>query len=539
MRSRRGFFRTLVSPTVVCLLLTACAMQPIADPGGRTGRKRPCGGEELDCRGYFSQAHRDFKANFSTFLSTGAGIGAGASQLIALDSISGDMIGQYQRYCQLYNACLMSEEEFIRRTDALHAIQMEVRKAVPASPSSRSDPGSYPIATPSDPGSPTDPNAPVPPVGLFPDGTTKGTRTAEGIFKLLVGKLASLSRIGTSSGVITSVSPPQPSPSPQPPGPQMRQAGSTGDDPLRAIVAELREIARPKPGTQELIKAVLGQISYRDTDYASPLSVFLKDRLQEELSRSGAFALVEPRSLRGLEVVARPRSVTALADASGADIVISGNYWDNPDQVEVFLSVRQREGDALLGVAQALLPSSNLPPDTPVVPANLVRARESERLQDRIAPHSALQTESPLKVEVWTDRGKGAVYTEGEEVGVMVRVSQDAYLYLYYTDANNDTYQIFPNQFHREAWIRGGGIVTIPDSQHGFLFRVKPPFGVESITAVASSERIPGLEVANGSPGLHKRLPEGLRGIEVVAKPFTKKGIVRDSTVLTTMQKGQ
>ncbi len=282
------------------------------------------------------------------------------------------------------------------------------------------------------------------------------------------------------------------------------------------------------------VRAVLGEISYRNTDYGSLLSLFLKERLREQLTRSGEFVLVETPRLRGIGGIKKVKSVTALAESSGADVVISGNYWDNPEGIELLISMRERNGDTLLGVSRCLLPSSVLPKQ-PSAPANLEAARLNELLEESIAPPSAVDPAKPLKVEVWTDRGKGAIYTEGEELYIMVRASQDAYLRLYYTDANNQTYQIFPNSYRPEGRVRGGSVLTIPGPEDHFAFRVKPPFGVESLTALAGRKPFKELEGAIIPAGPFQRVSQGVRGIAVVSSSAGEGETVRDTTVLTTV----
>ncbi len=554
MNSDRRVLKRLTIAIGAGLTLTACATQPTGVIGQRT-----CGGPALDCRSYFEQSKRSFSANLSTFFSTGAGIGVGSSQLIALDAISGDAIAQYQRCCQQYNACLISEEELRRRTIALEETTAKVRVMAGAlsprpsdSTSSTSSPPSLPTtsppsSTPSTPSvaPPEDQSFPAPPAS-FSNKASLWMRVADGMSRLLFKGISALfetkpadlsldaKKKGSETppgGVLT----PEPPPSASSPVQPTPQASPDGNDLFKTVVTELGQIARPR-STGGQIRAVLGEVSYRDSDFASPLGVYLKNQLRQELNRSGAFILVESPSLRGVEVVERPRSTAALAAASGADVAISGNYWDSPDTVEVFVSIRQPQGDQVLGVARALVPMTSIPPNTPAVPANLTSVRENERIEDRIAPASALQKNNPFKVEVWTDRGKAAVYREGEEVSVMVRVSRDSYLYLYYTDANNQTYQIFPNRYHRNAWIRSGGIVTIPAPEHPFLFRVKTPFGIESIMALASRKPIPDPVLATETGGTFPKVARGLRGLEVVAKAAEKENeMVRDSTVLTTV----
>jgi len=545
MRSRRGLLRNLPNVAILGFMVAACATQQIAGPTGLPGEQRPCGGPALDCRGYFSQAQRDFKVSLSGLygpIGGGVGFGAGSSQLIALDSISGDMILHYQRYCQQYNACLISREEFLRRTDTLQTTQTEVRRLVGTLPTPQVAPSpqfSWP------------PEIVYPPTGVtYPEGMTKEMRVADAIFKVVLEAMrppGATGSVSVSSGPSVQQFPSTPAPpvvtAPAPPpvpysSPQSAPTVSPGaEDPFRAIANELTQIARSLGTGQVPMKAVLGEISYRNTEFGSPLSVFMKTRLQEELRRSGAFALVEAPQLRTISVAQSPKSGTALAEASGADVVIAGNYWETAEGVELFVSLRQRKQDLLLGVARALLPSALLPPGVAVTPANLASARLNERIEDQIAPLSATQADAPLKVEVWTDRGKGAIYSEGEEVLVMVRVSQNAYLRLFFTDANNQTYQVFPNIYRQHGWIPGGQVVTIPTPEDRFVLKVKPPFGIESLTAFASRTPFGGPAPPGTTEGPFMKIPQGMRGLEVIASSAKPGEIVRDRAVLTTVRR--
>ncbi|MBI2986045.1 MAG: DUF4384 domain-containing protein [Deltaproteobacteria bacterium] len=550
----------------MAFILAGCAMQQISGPTGVLEGERVGGGPLVDCRGYFSQAGQEIKASINAPQGPGLGLGFGSTPLLALDSITGDMISHYQRYCHQYNVGLISREEFLRKTDMLHATQTAIRAVVGTVPQPLPS-QAYPVATMPGMGPPMDPNFPSPslgsamPGGGMPEATSKSMQMAESIFRMI------LEAMRLAPGVS---SPPQfpptpgagggpqfppgprpsyPQPYPQPGRPPMSlppspvtslppssgQEASPGLDGLfRSVVDELTQISRVQGGMGRPVRAVLGEISYRNTEYGSPLSLFLKERLREQLTRSGDFVLLETPRLRGIGGISKPKAVTALAESSGADVVISGNYWDNPEGIDLLISMRERSEDTLLGVSRCLLPSSVLPKQ-PSAPANLEAARLNELLEESIAPPSAVDPAKPLKVEVWTDRGKGAIYTEGEEMYVMVRVSQDAYVRLYYTDANKQTYQIFPNSYRPESRVQGGSVLTIPSPEDRFAFRVKAPFGVESLTALASRKPFKEPEGATLSTGPFQRVSQGMRGIAVVSSSVGEGEAVRDSTVMTTV----
>ena len=94
-------------------------------------------------------------------------------------------------------------------------------------------------------------------------------------------------------------------------------------------------------------------------------------------------------------------------------------------------------------------------------------------------------SEKSLQVEIWTDKGPNAIYSEGEKIVIKVRVNRDAFVRVYYTDAGNQTYRIFPNVYRQQARLRAGTVLTIPDVNDPLSLEVTGPFGVESITVLA------------------------------------------------------
>jgi hypothetical protein len=306
------------------------------------------------------------------------------------------------------------------------------------------------------------------------------------------------------------------------------------DEAFKSLVVELGQYARNRPDPSTPTRALIEEISYRNTEFASPLSLYLKNRLRQELSGSGMFVLVDAPRVRGVGGNTKSRPVSLPGELVGADVVISGHYWESPESVELLVSMRQRQGE-VLGVARANLPSRGLPQNVAIIPANLKEARVNEAIEDGIAPLSAAQATGPVKVEVWADKGSGGVYSEGEKITFMVRVDQDAHVRLYYTDAKNETYQIFPNQFRSDDRIRGGQVVTIPSPGDSFAFQVQPPFGVETVTALASRKPFAPSAASSVPAGPFFRVTSGVRGLGIVSASAGEKETVRDRVVLTTV----
>jgi hypothetical protein len=91
-----------------------------------------------------------------------------------------------------------------------------------------------------------------------------------------------------------------------------------------------------------------------------------------------------------------------------------------------------------------------------------------------------------------TDR---AVYDVGESVQVRFRASQDCVVYIFNTDSDGVTRQIFPNYFDRDNSIRANRQYSIPDRRY-LLVTTGPP-GRESLHIMAYSRKWRALEPWN------------------------------------------
>ncbi len=101
-------------------------------------------------------------------------------------------------------------------------------------------------------------------------------------------------------------------------------------------------------------------------------------------------------------------------------------------------------------------------------------------------------SDGELTVRLWTDRGSGdngGTYTKGELMYVFVQPSKDCYLQLFYQQADGTSVQIFPNaQAVGDKKLLAGNTYMIPGPNDAFEFEVSPPFGQETLRALASTQ---------------------------------------------------
>lgn len=95
-------------------------------------------------------------------------------------------------------------------------------------------------------------------------------------------------------------------------------------------------------------------------------------------------------------------------------------------------------------------------------------------------------TGGPLRVSVKTDKDRYHVY---DPIKVSFGVNRDSYVYIFSTDANGITRQIFPNYYDTNNFMRAGRAYYIPD--RGYDLEVLGPQGRERIDIVAVMEKYP------------------------------------------------
>ena len=108
-----------------------------------------------------------------------------------------------------------------------------------------------------------------------------------------------------------------------------------------------------------------------------------------------------------------------------------------------------------------------------------------------VSPESAPTPEpDSIPVELTTQSGGQQVFFEGDEIQFLLSLGSDAYIYMYHIDARNKLLQILPSDRQLDNHYRSGYFLTIPEYQPHYRFRVKPPFGEQTIWIFASDHSL-------------------------------------------------
>lgn len=68
-----------------------------------------------------------------------------------------------------------------------------------------------------------------------------------------------------------------------------------------------------------------------------------------------------------------------------------------------------------------------------------------------------------IEVSTWTDRQN---YQEGTDVAIFARASADCWVYVYSTDAQGVTHQLFPNGYDSNNFVRAGTTTRLPSNRY-------------------------------------------------------------------------
>jgi hypothetical protein len=138
----------------------------------------------------------------------------------------------------------------------------------------------------------------------------------------------------------------------------------------------------------------------------------------------------------------------------------------------------------------------------------------------------AAHADRGLGVEVWTDRGEGAVYEPGSKIRIGTRASDDAYLLLYDIDAEGAVHVLFPVH-GQNPYVEGRRSYELPDKNSDGDLVVQGPVGEGYVVALASRTPFEDLPWYLRTPD-----PEA-EGLDYVGKPDQEEdGITPDGKIV-------
>jgi Domain of unknown function (DUF4384) len=158
----------------------------------------------------------------------------------------------------------------------------------------------------------------------------------------------------------------------------------------------------------------------------------------------------------------------------------------------------------------------------------------------QISPQSIIVNPVPasLSVNVSVDRaGSNPVYNIGDSIRVNVRVSDDAYVYLFSVHADGQIDQILPNRLSGGSqFLRANETRSFPPAGGAYTLGVDGPSGQDKVLAVASKRQLDTSEIASfrGNQDFATSSIQGqdnlARALSIVVQPVPASDWVTDVT---------
>jgi len=116
-----------------------------------------------------------------------------------------------------------------------------------------------------------------------------------------------------------------------------------------------------------------------------------------------------------------------------------------------------------------------------------------------------------IEVSITTHLGDRQSFVEDDVITFLLTLDSDAYIYLFYEDAEANILLIYPNQKSASHFYKKGFYMPLPPSEQNFQFKIQAPFGEETLFIFASDNAqvsLPGRKLENGLSLIEGSIPE-------------------------------
>ena len=225
-------------------------------------------------------------------------------------------------------------------------------------------------------------------------------------------------------------------------------------------------------------------VRYGDTGIQTPFGKWFSARIIGELQNSRkrkgqnikvADAVITERkaAIQGLKLAQNSADREMTASPTG-DYILSGRYWLLGGKVDLQLTLR--DGSDNIVTWQGDIRSNSIELD--LEPSETL---QNERDNDRVGP---------ISLRIRSNRGANPVFKIGQKLILFIEISHDSYLYCFYRQADGAIMRVFPNRFHRNAFVAGSNDLHIPGPKMPFEWTVSPPTGTEIMKCFAFARDI-------------------------------------------------
>jgi hypothetical protein len=227
-------------------------------------------------------------------------------------------------------------------------------------------------------------------------------------------------------------------------------------------------------------KVLVVPLIYQDTKMGSSFARHFRAELENQIVQLAYWKVAEqvqsfsPKS---------SQIMRDLAKESGAELILSGTYWERGNEVKLMVNIREVNSGKVLAGTEITFDPQILPENVNLKPENFESAMVAQGAfgQGEIVS-------GQLQVESWTNKGnENLIYTAGETMKVFVRVNREAHVRLLYIIADGRWTLLYDDLYIDQSKVNRA--VEIPAE-----FECAPPFGAEMLVVIARTEKFEPLE---------------------------------------------
>ncbi len=116
-----------------------------------------------------------------------------------------------------------------------------------------------------------------------------------------------------------------------------------------------------------------------------------------------------------------------------------------------------------------------------------------------------------LNVDLTSYLGEDQRFAQDDELSFLISLSADAWLYMYYENAEGKVFQLIPSTLYPENRVMAGDFIPFPSSRADFHLQITPPFGAEKVWLIATQKPVNEEKVFNTEL---RELPVSLNAIQ-------------------------
>jgi hypothetical protein len=220
---------------------------------------------------------------------------------------------------------------------------------------------------------------------------------------------------------------------------------------------------------------VIDDVKLQDSPVITPAGKYIRDLVTTCAMKSKLFSVLQTK--KEFLSTTNERVLEYLTD-SDFDGFLQMNYYLEGDKLRLNFRLMKAFTPEIIYAGDVRIGTNLFPESLSFLPGNYDSYRANAIGEKTVATND-------FRTDLWTDRGRNALYYKGDKMQLLVRSESDCYVKIYYTDVEGKVQLLFPNVWEKNNFLRAGQVYRIPNDSMSFELEMGEPYGVESVRLVA------------------------------------------------------